>query len=51
MNKFGTDYQSCAHSFAWAKQEERGEVYGNRMFFYNDTIYSYGHHFIIAKKD
>lgn len=48
--KFGSDYQACAHSFAYANKDDRGANYGNRMFYYNDTIYSYGHHFIIAKK-
>lgn len=49
-SKFGSDYQACAHAFAWASKHEKGENYGNRMFFENDTIYSYGYHFIIAKK-
>lgn len=48
--KFGSDYQACAHSFAYAGKSETGENYGNRMFFEGDTIYSYGYHFIIAKK-
>lgn len=48
--KFGSDYQNCAHSFAYADKNGRGENYGNRMFYENDTIYSYGYHFIIAKK-
>lgn len=48
--KFGTDYQACAHSFAYASKNEQGENYGNRMFFSNDIIYSYGYHFVIAKK-
>lgn len=48
--KFGTDYQACAHSFTYANKEQEGECYGNRLFYENDTIYSYGYHFIIAKK-
>jgi hypothetical protein len=50
VQKFGTDYQACAHSFTYASKEDEGENYGRRMFYYRDTIYSYGHHFIIAKK-
>lgn len=48
--KHGSDYQACAHHFAYAGYDDSGENYGNRMFFYRDTMYSYGHHFIIAKK-
>lgn len=48
--KFNSDYQACAHSFIYAEKNESGENYGRRMFFNNDTIYSYGYHFIIAKK-
>jgi hypothetical protein len=49
-SKYQTDYQACAHAFAYANKSESGENYGRRMFFYNDIMYSYGHHFIIAKK-
>ena len=48
--KFGSDYQGCAHSFAYANKDGKGENYGNRMFYENDTMFSYGYHFIIAKK-
>lgn len=48
--KFNSDYQECAHSFAYANKEGKGENYGNRMFYEDDTIFSYGYHFIIAQK-
>ena len=50
MEKFGTNYEDCAHSFAYATYYDEGENYGSRMFYKYDTIYSYGHHHIIAKK-
>lgn len=48
--KFGSDYQTCAHAFAYASRKSKGENYQNRMFYENDVIYSYGYHFPIAKK-
>lgn len=50
VQKFGSDYQRSAHAFAYANKNEKGENYGCRMFWENDTIFSYGYHFIIAKK-
>lgn len=50
MKKFGSNYEACAHSFAYASKDEAGENYGRRMFYFNDIMYSYGSHFIIAKK-
>lgn len=50
MNKaFNTDYEACAHAFAHDHYES-GYNYGNRMFFEDNTMYSYGYHYIIAKK-
>ncbi|MFA8451776.1 MAG: hypothetical protein ACEPOW_13865 [Bacteroidales bacterium] len=46
--KFNTDYQALAHHFMY--NNDYSECYGNRMFSKNDTLYSYGHHFIMAKK-
>lgn len=48
--KFGSDYQACAHAYAYAPINEKGENYGTRMFFENDIMYSYGYHYKIAKK-
>lgn len=49
MAKFGTDYQALAHH--WVYNNDESECYGDRMYSKGDVIYSYGHHFPIAKKD
>ena len=40
--------QNVTHLFANQLQDE-ARTQTNNLFFYNDKIYSYGHHFCIAK--
>ncbi len=42
------DHDECAHIWAQQKQEE-GWTSGRKMFFEGKSIYSYGHHFEIAR--
>ncbi len=43
-----TDYQALAHHFVY--YDDAAHCYGHRMYCSNNVLYSYGSHFIIAKK-
>lgn len=42
--------QDIAHAFAHANAEDRETANGGSLYYENDTIYSYGRHFPVAKK-
>jgi len=49
MSKYYKNYDECAH--AWVHElSEDGHARGDRMFFRGPRIYSYGYHYMIARK-
>ena len=42
--------QDIAHAFAYANAEDRETANGASLYYENDTIYSYGRHFPVARK-
>ena len=38
------------HAYAHASKDESGQTYSGALFFKDDVIYSYGHHFPMARK-